>query len=128
MITRNGSDIRRENIKMGMTTWAEISEISNARSDCHAWGRQNEHRTVPRVLALIQMRRFFEGQDRATSRRHHEYQWQHSTPKWHTWWQAIKQENGKWKISIDRSGKNYRQFVVERVQYSLKTGANKFNL
>ena len=28
----------KENIGMGMTTWAEISEIDNARSDCHAWG------------------------------------------------------------------------------------------
>ena len=28
----------RENIHMGMTTWAEISDINNARSDCHAWG------------------------------------------------------------------------------------------
>ena len=23
---------------MGMTTWAEISDINNTRSDCHAWG------------------------------------------------------------------------------------------
>ncbi len=28
----------RENIRMGLTTWAEISEVSTARSDCHAWG------------------------------------------------------------------------------------------
>jgi alpha-L-rhamnosidase len=28
----------RENIAMGLTTWAEISEVSTARSDCHAWG------------------------------------------------------------------------------------------
>src|SRR5450755_3178172 len=28
----------RENIKMGMTTWAEIPDINNSRSDCHAWG------------------------------------------------------------------------------------------
>ncbi|MBL7814843.1 MAG: alpha-rhamnosidase [Saprospiraceae bacterium] len=28
----------RENIQMGLTTWAEISEIDRARSDCHAWG------------------------------------------------------------------------------------------
>jgi alpha-L-rhamnosidase len=28
----------RENIKLGLTTWAEISDVSGARSDCHAWG------------------------------------------------------------------------------------------
>lgn len=31
-------DIWRENFKMGLTTWAEISDINAARSDCHAWG------------------------------------------------------------------------------------------
>jgi alpha-L-rhamnosidase len=31
-------DIWKKNIEMGLTTWAEISEIDNARSDCHAWG------------------------------------------------------------------------------------------
>lgn len=28
----------RENIAMGLTTWAEISDIDKSRSDCHAWG------------------------------------------------------------------------------------------
>ena len=28
----------RDNMTMGLTTWAEISDINNARSDCHAWG------------------------------------------------------------------------------------------
>lgn len=28
----------RENIAMGLTTWAETSEVSTSRSDCHAWG------------------------------------------------------------------------------------------
>lgn len=27
-----------ENIKLGLTTWAEMSDVSNSRSDCHAWG------------------------------------------------------------------------------------------
>ena len=28
----------RENMAMGLTTWAEVSDVSSARSDCHAWG------------------------------------------------------------------------------------------
>lgn len=28
----------KENIQLGLTTWAEISEVTEARSDCHAWG------------------------------------------------------------------------------------------
>ena len=28
----------RENTKMGLTTWAEESNLQATRSDCHAWG------------------------------------------------------------------------------------------
>jgi hypothetical protein len=31
-------DVWKKNLAMGMTTWAEISDINNTRSDCHAWG------------------------------------------------------------------------------------------
>ena len=30
--------IWKDNLAMGLTTWAEISDINVARSDCHAWG------------------------------------------------------------------------------------------
>jgi hypothetical protein len=28
----------RENIAMGLSTWAETSDVTTSRSDCHAWG------------------------------------------------------------------------------------------
>lgn len=28
----------RENIALGLTTWAETSDVNTSRSDCHAWG------------------------------------------------------------------------------------------
>lgn len=34
----NWLDIWKENIDMGLTTWAETSNVSTTRSDCHAWG------------------------------------------------------------------------------------------
>ena len=31
-------DIWKENIRLGLTTWAEMSDVNRSRSDCHAWG------------------------------------------------------------------------------------------
>lgn len=34
----NNLDIWKENLRLGLTTWAENSNVEKARSDCHAWG------------------------------------------------------------------------------------------
>jgi alpha-L-rhamnosidase len=33
----NWLDIWRDNMKAGLTTWAEYSDVNTTRSDCHAW-------------------------------------------------------------------------------------------
>ena len=48
----NWLDIWRENIKMGMTTWAEMSDISGTRSDCHAWGSSPNIELFRTVLGI----------------------------------------------------------------------------
>ncbi len=42
----------RDNVKMGLTTWAEISDINNARSDCHAWGASPNIELFRTVLGI----------------------------------------------------------------------------
>jgi hypothetical protein len=34
----NRLDIYRENMALGLSTWAEYSDVNTSRSDCHAWG------------------------------------------------------------------------------------------
>ncbi len=48
----NWLDVWHQNLKMGMTTWAEISDINNTRSDCHAWGAHPNIEFLRTVLGM----------------------------------------------------------------------------
>ncbi|MDB5002517.1 MAG: Bacterial alpha-L-rhamnosidase [Mucilaginibacter sp.] len=48
----NWLSIYRENIAMGLTTWAEYSDINNSRSDCHAWGSSPNIEFFKTVLGI----------------------------------------------------------------------------
>ena len=48
----NWLDVWHANIAQGMTTWAEISDINNARSDCHAWGSHPNIEFLRTVLGI----------------------------------------------------------------------------
>ena len=45
-------DIWRENIAMGLTTWAETSDLEGTRSDCHAWGASPNIELYRTVLGI----------------------------------------------------------------------------
>ena len=45
-------DIWRENISLGLTTWAETSDVDGARSDCHAWGASPNIELFRTVLGI----------------------------------------------------------------------------
>jgi hypothetical protein len=42
----------RENISMGLTTWAENYDVGNSRSDCHAWGSSPNIELFRTVLGI----------------------------------------------------------------------------
>jgi hypothetical protein len=48
----NWLDVWKENINQGMTTWAEMSDINNTRSDCHAWGAHPNIELFRTVLGI----------------------------------------------------------------------------
>lgn len=49
----------KENIDLGLTTWAEMSEVSESRSDCHAWGSSPNIEFFRTVLGIDAAAPFF---------------------------------------------------------------------
>lgn len=51
--------IWRENVQLGLTTWAEDSNVKSARSDCHAWGASPNIAMLRTVLGIDSDAPFF---------------------------------------------------------------------
>lgn len=45
----------KENIDLGLTTWAEMSDVAGSRSDCHAWGASPNIEIFRTVLGIKSM-------------------------------------------------------------------------
>jgi alpha-L-rhamnosidase len=119
-------DIWRENIAMGLTTWAEYSDISSSRSDCHAWGASPNiefYRTVLGIdsdapgFSKIKIEPYLGTLTNVSGEIPH--------PDGKV---AVKYvlEAGKWKVNISLPLKTSGILVWKAKTYQLKSGANSF--
>ncbi|HEX8022140.1 alpha-L-rhamnosidase C-terminal domain-containing protein [Mucilaginibacter sp.] len=122
----NWLGIYRENMAMGLTTWAEYSDVNTSRSDCHAWGASPNiefFRTIlgidsyapgfskikiePHLGAITKISGAIPHPDGNVS-------------------VAYAFENSKWKITISLPQKTSGILVWKTKTYKLKGGYNSF--
>jgi alpha-L-rhamnosidase len=116
----------RENLKMGMTTWAEIPDINNTRSDCHAWGASPNIEFFRTVLGIDSDAPGFA---RVKIEPHlgdlKNIQGEIPHPMGKIGVQYLF-ENGKWKIQIGLPPKTTGNLIWRSKLYPLKEGVNNF--
>ncbi|MGY4537633.1 alpha-L-rhamnosidase [Mucilaginibacter sp. UYNi724] len=118
--------IWRENIAMGLTTWAEYSDIATSRSDCHAWGSSPNVEFFRTVLGVDS---YAPGFTKIKVEPHlgtlTNVSGEVPHPVGNVAVKCILQ-GGKWKININLPSKTPGIFVWKAKTYPLKPGANSF--
>jgi alpha-L-rhamnosidase len=117
----------RENIKMGLTTWAEIPDINNARSDCHAWGASPNIEFFRTLLGIDSDAPGFtvvKIEPHLGSLKYLKGEIPHPRGKISASYQL---ENGKWKIHIELPPATTGNFIWREKAYPLTEGKNEFN-
>lgn len=118
----------RENIQMGLTTWAETSDVDKTRSDCHAWGSSPNIEFYRTILGI-------DSDDLAFSKVKIEPHLGEITdingnmphPKGSIS-VSYKLENAKWKIQVELPKTIKGNLVWKGKILALKEGINKFNI
>ena len=122
---------------MGLTTWAEISEIDNARSDCHAWGSSPNIEFFRTVLGIdtdapgfkkVKIEPHLGDLKNVKGKMPHpdgsilaNYQFVNARPD-------DPVGRGKWNVEITLPEKISGRFIWKSKTYSLRSGTNRFNL
>ena len=117
----------RENLKMGMTTWAEMSDINNTRSDCHALGASPNiefFRTILGIDSDAPGFRKVKIEPHLGSLKNIQGEIPHPQGKIETRYLFA---NGKWRIQVILPQKISGRFIWENKSYPLKEGENDFD-
>jgi len=122
----NWLGIWRENIAMGLTTWAEYSDVNSSRSDCHAWGASPNIEFYRTVLGIDSDAPGFSKvkiEPHLGSLTNVSGEIPHPNGKVFASYQL---KDGKWKIKISLPKETSGTLIWKSKQYLLKTGENSF--
>ena len=118
----------RENIQMGLTTWAEMSDVDQSRSDCHAWGASPNIEFYRILLGIdsdglgfskVKIEPHLGEIKKISGKSPH--------PNGEVVVDYQYQEN-KWKISLSLPKSTTGSFIWKGKTYPLIAGVNKFSL
>ncbi|MDE1192997.1 MAG: alpha-L-rhamnosidase C-terminal domain-containing protein [Arachidicoccus sp.] len=124
----NWLDIWRDNIKMGLTTWAEYSDLATTRSDCHAWGSSPNiefYRTVLGVDSDAPGFKKIKIEPHLGSLTSVSGEIPHPKGKISVKYQL---QNGKWKINISLPENTSGKLVWKAKEYLLHAESNTYML
>lgn len=124
----NWLDKWRENINMGMTTWAEMSDVSSSRSDCHAWGSSPNIEFFRTVLGIDSDAPGFvkvKIEPHLGTLKNISGEIPHPNGKLSV---AYMNKNNKWLIDINLPSKITGSFIWKGRSYPLKEGKNSLQL
>lgn len=118
----------REDIRMGLTTWAEMSDVAASRSDCHAWGASPNIEFFRTVLGIDSDAPGFSEirvEPHPGDLRDLTGEMPHPNGKITA---AYRLQGGKWDIRIGLPPGTKGRLVWRSQQYPLKAGINTFRL
>ena len=115
-------------MRLGLTTWAEMSDVSKSRSDCHAWGSSPNIELFRTILGIDSDAPGFR---RVKIEPHLGELKQVGGSIPHpagTLTTHYKMEGSKWTINIELPKKTTGSLMWKGKRYELKGGSNQFQL
>ncbi|MFD0793654.1 alpha-L-rhamnosidase C-terminal domain-containing protein [Mucilaginibacter litoreus] len=122
----NWLDIYRQNIAMGLSTWAEYSDVNTSRSDCHAWGASPNIEFFRTILGIDS---YSPGFEKVRIEPHLGQLKQISGEMPHPNGRIAVDytfADGRWKVNVSLPQKITGILIWKAKQYKLKPGLNKF--